>query len=158
MYPWLIFAHIGAALAFMLVHGVQVTVTWRKRRETDPARNQALFDALPNVWPIRWAAIGVVATGVALIALLGAWTKLWIWLSLALFVLIWLTMWRWGGEYYTSIQDAAERAIASSNSPDEPAATAAFEAARLSWRVPAMTVVGLVGVAAVLWLMIFKPF
>ncbi len=35
---------------------------------------------------------------------------------------------------------------------------AEFQVVRMSWRVPAMTAVGLGGIAAILWLMIFKPF
>ena len=33
----------------------------------------------------------------------------------------------------------------------------AFDQARLSWRVPAMTVAGIGGVAVILWLMVFRP-
>jgi hypothetical protein len=158
MYQWLLFLHIGSVLAFMLAHGVQVTVTWRKRWESDPTRNLALFEVLPNVWPLRWAALAVVASGLALVFLLGLWNRAWIWLALAGFIVIWLTMWRWGGWYYNTMQETAERAIASAGTPDEAAAVGAFEVARMSWRVPAMTVVGLGGIAAILWLMIFKPF
>jgi hypothetical protein len=158
MFQWLLFVHIGSVLAFMLVHGVHVTVTWRKRWETDPERNQALFEALTNAWPIRWAGAAVVLSGFALVALVGLWTQAWVWLSLGVLVVIWLTMWRWGGGYYNAIEGASERAIAARGTPDEGQAMAAFNIERLSWRVPAMTVVGLGGIAAVLWLMIFKPF
>lgn len=72
---WLLFLHIGAVLVFMLVHGVQVMVTWKKRWEEDPARNLALFEALPNVWPLRWAAAAVVITGLLLVTFLGIWTQ-----------------------------------------------------------------------------------
>lgn len=158
MYQWLLFLHIGSVLAFMLVHGVSVTVTWRKRWEKDPERNQALFEVLTSIWPVRWAGALVVLSGFALVVLLGLWTRGWIWLSLALLVVIWLTMWRWGGSYFNAIQAASERAIAARGTSDEGQAMAAFDAERLSWQTPAMTVVGLAGIAAILWLMIFKPF
>jgi hypothetical protein len=158
MYQWLLFLHIGSVLAFMLVHGVHVTVTWRKRWEVDPERNQALFEALTSVWPVRWAGAAVVLSGLALVFLLDLWNRAWIWLSLALLVVLWLSMWRWGGDYYNSIQAASERAIAARGTADEGEAMAAFNVERLSWKVPAMTRVGLLGIAAILWLMIFKPF
>jgi hypothetical protein len=158
MYQWLLFLHVGSVLAFMLVHGVHVTVTWRKRWEADPTRNQALFDALTSVWPVRWAGAAVLTSGFALVLLLGLWTRVWIWLSLALLAVVWIVMWRWGAGYYNAIQEAADRAIAARGTPDEGVATAIFNAERLSWKVPAMTIVGLGGIAAILWLMVFKPF
>jgi hypothetical protein len=159
MYQWLLFLHIGSVLVFMLLHGVQVTVTWKKRWEPDPDRNQALFEALPSgVRTLRLPFAAVVASGLILVAFLGIWTHWWIWLSLLVLGVIWLTMWRWGAGYYNSIQAAAEQAVASRGTPDESQAAAAFRAERLSWRVPAMTVVGFGGIAAILWLMVFKPF
>jgi hypothetical protein len=158
MYQWLLFLHIGSVLVFMLAHGVQVTVTWKKRWEKDPARNQALFEALPGgTWTLRLPIVGVIGSGLILVAFLGVWTQWWIWLSLLLLIVIWVTMWRWGGGYYNLIQETAERAIAAAGTPDEPAARADFDKARLDWRTPAMTVVGILGVAAILWLMIFRP-
>lgn len=159
MYQWLLFLHIGSVLVFMLLHGVQVTVTWKKRWEPDPERNQALFEALPSgVRTVRFPFVAVVASGLTLVVFLGIWTHWWIWLSLLLLIVIWLTMWRWGGGYYNLIQVAAERAIAAAGTPDELVALAVFQKARLDWRTPAMTSVGILGTAAILWLMIFKPF
>lgn len=158
MYQWLLFLHIGSVLVFMLLHGVQVTVTWKKRWEQDPARNLALFEALPNgVRTLRLPILAVVGSGLILVAFLGIWTRWWIWLSLALLVAIWLTMWQWGGRYYTLMQETAERAITAAGTPEESAARAEFDKARIDWRAPAMTVVGLAGIAVILWLMIFRP-
>ncbi len=158
MYQWLLFLHIGAVLTFMLAHGVQVMVTWKKRWEPDPARNLALFDALPSVWPLRLATVALVISGFLLVFFLGIWTRAWVWLSLALLGAIWLTMWRWGAAYYNLMQDTAERAIAAKDTMDEAATLAEFENARLAWHPLAMTIVGIGGVAVILWLMIFKPF
>ncbi|MEX2547249.1 MAG: hypothetical protein WD830_05605 [Chloroflexota bacterium] len=75
MYQWLLFLHIGSVLVFMIFHGAQVTVTWKKRWETDPARNKALFEALPNgVRTLRLPFIAVIGTGLILVAFLGIWT------------------------------------------------------------------------------------
>lgn len=158
MYPWLIFVHVGSVLVFMLLHGVQVAVTWKKRWEPDPARNLALFNALPSSTPQRISMAVVVVSGIALVALLGIWPKLWVWASLALLVAIWLAMWRWGADYYNLTEQTAEAAVAAIGTSDESTARAAFDRARLSRLVPAMTVVGIGGTAVILWLMVFKPF
>jgi hypothetical protein len=157
-YHWLLFMHIGSVLVFMLAHGVQVTVTWKMRREADPLQNFALFGSLPVTYWLRLAVLAVVATGVILVAFLNIWTSLWIWASLALLVLIWLLMYRWGGAYYTGIEETGQKAIDAAGTPSAADAQAAFDRARRSWMVPAMTAVGIGGVAVILWLMIFKPF
>ncbi|MEX2547248.1 MAG: hypothetical protein WD830_05600 [Chloroflexota bacterium] len=79
-------------------------------------------------------------------------------MSLILLAVIWVTMWRWGAAYYNLMQDTAERAIAAKDTVDGAATLAEFERARLAWHPFAMTIVGLVGVAVILWLMIFRPF
>lgn len=66
-------------------------------------------------------------------------------------------MWRWGGGYSNLMQGTAERAIAASGTPEEPAALAEFQKARLSWYTPAMTIVGIGGIGVILWLMVFRP-
>jgi hypothetical protein len=158
MYQWLIFLHVGSVLVFMLLHGVQVVVTWKKRWETDPARNMALFEALPSSMPLRISLAAVVVSGIALVALLDIWTRVWVWASLVLLAVIWLAMWRWGAGYYDAMAQTSEAAIAAAGTADEPTARAGFDRARLSQSVPAMTVVGIGGTAVILWLMVFKPF
>lgn len=154
---WLVFVHVLSALLFMLAHGVQVTVSWKKRWEPDPVRHLALFEALPDVRWLRYTLLGVVASGFLMVALLNIWTRAWIWGSLAVLGVIWLLMYRWGADYYNSTEQMAEALMAAAGTDAEPAARKAFDSARLSWLVPAMTAVGIGGVGIVLWLMVFRP-
>jgi hypothetical protein len=157
-YRWIVFLHVGAVLVFMLAHGVQVMVTWKKRWEADPAQNLALFGPLPEVRWLRYSALAVVGTGLIAVGYLNIWMQAWIWLSLGILALIWVLMYFWGGAYYTVTEQAAEAAIAVAGTADEVTARAEFDRVRHSWMVPAMTIVGIGGVAIILWLMIFKPF
>jgi hypothetical protein len=157
MQGWLLFLHIGAVLAFMLAHGVQVTVTWKMRREADPARMMQLFEALPSTLPLRWTVLAIFVTGLVLVAFDNLWLAPWIWVSLATLAAIWLLMYRWGGEYYTEIENTVMPLIAASDQAAVAELRPAFDRARLSWRVPAMTIVGIGGVAVILWLMVFRP-
>jgi hypothetical protein len=156
-YRWLFFLHIGSVLVFMLAHGVHVTVAWKKRTVADPAANLALFGALSSSSSLRISMAAVLITGLLWTAVLGIWTQLWIWLSLVVLAAIWLSMWRWGGQFYNLIESTAERAIAATGTAAEGAARAEFDRARFSWLVPAMIVVGIGGVAVILWLMVFRP-
>jgi hypothetical protein len=70
-----------------------------------------------------------------------------------------VAMWRFGGEYFGLVGEAARFAIeARSADPPNPASMAAYDAARGSWHTMAMSVLGLGGIALILWLMMFKPF
>lgn len=158
MYQWLLFLHIATVLGFMLAHGVQVMVMLQQRREPDPERNLALFDSLPDVLPLRILLVSVVATGFLLVAVLSLWGRWWIWLSLLLLALIWLAMYRFGGAYYTLLEETAARAIEARGTPLEADAAAAFARARRAWHPAALAVTGLGGIAVILWLMVFKPF
>ena len=158
MYHWLLFLHIALVLGFMLAHGVQVVVMLKQRSEPDPERNLALFDILPDVRPLRILAVSIVATGFLLVATLSLWGRWWIWLSLFLLALVWVAMYRFGGAYYTLLEEAAGRAIEARGTPLEADATAAFARARRAWHPAALAVTGLGGITLILWLMVFKPF
>jgi hypothetical protein len=154
---WLLFLHIGAVLALMLAHGVHVTASWKKRWEADPTRQLALFDPLTDA---RWLRLGmgaVIGSGLLSVWALDIWTQRWPWLSLAVLVLLWLLMYRWGGAYYNATEMTAEALLAAQGTDNAAAARRAFDQARQSWLVPAMTVLGLGALAFILWLMVFRP-
>ena len=155
---WFRFLHVAAVMAFMLVHGVHIFVIWKQRAEPDPARNLALFEALPSVAAIRAVAGAVVVTGLLLVASLSLWAMWWIWLSIGTLGAVWLLMFRFGAAYYIVIEDAANRAIEAKGTPGESAALANFTKARHSRHALGISAVGFGGLAAILWLMIFKPF
>lgn len=158
VYQWLIFLHVAAVLLFMLAHGVQVTVMWKMRWEPDPDRNVALLEALPGLPLVRLLGVAVIATGFLLVAALSLWGRSWVWISLFLLGVIWLLMWKFGAGYFNLTHQAATWAIEMRGTAEEPGATAAFTKARLAWHPIGMTSMGLVGLAVILWLMIFKPF
>ena len=158
MYQWLLFLHIAAVLGFMLAHGVQVSIIWKQRSEPDPERNLALFEALPSGLTIRIMAGVVVLTGFLLVYSLNLWGRWWVWLSLLLLGAVWILMLRFGGDYYNLIEQKAQQAIAARGLDKESSAMAEYHQARLAWHPIAMTAVGFIGLGAILWLMIFKPF
>lgn len=158
MVAWLVFLHVGAVIAFALGHGVQVWVMWRQRQESDPERNLAFFEVLPSSTPLRTLATAVVLTGLVLTAATSAWGRGWIWLSLLMLAAIWVTMWRLGGAYYTAIEAAGARALEARGTTGEADANAAWNRARLGPQPAVLAIVGLGGLAVILWLMVFKPF
>jgi hypothetical protein len=159
MYQWVVFIHVASILLFMLAHGVHVTAMWAFRREPEPETALTFFNDLPKTTTLRILLALVVLSGVIAGFMGGWWGDAWIWTSLVLLVGIALSMWRFGGGYFGLVQGAAEAAIAArSGGGDSAAAQAAYDEARGSWQVMAMSAVGLGGIAVILWLMMFKPF
>jgi hypothetical protein len=159
MYQWVVFAHVASVLAFMLAHGIHVTVMWAMRAEPDPERSMTFFNGLPTATGLRILLAVVVASG-AIAGFMGSWWGSgWIWASLILLTVIAVAMWRFGGEYFSLVEEAALAAIAARNTdPANPAPQAAFDGARRSWHTIGMSALGLGGIGVILWLMMFKPF
>ena len=159
MYLWLLFLHVGATLLFMLAHGIHVVIMLRWRQAEDPAFGLTLFNGLPGAGATRILLAAVIVTGLILAVVGDWWQEIWVWLSLVILAAMWLAMYRMGGGYFGLVQAAALAAI--DEARDQPGSTVArdaYRATRLGPQPVAMMVVGLGGLAAVLWLMIFKPF
>ena len=87
------------------------------------------------------------------------WQKGWVWISAAVFLAITFVMYRYGAGYYTVIETAALRAIeAKKANQDVESALQAYDRARNAPNAMIVSVVGIVGLAVILWLMRFKPF
>lgn len=159
MYNWLVFAHVFFAFLFMLAHGVHAAAMLTFRAEKDPARSLALLDLLPDLKLVRVLTVLLGVPGIAAAWVAGWWTQFWTWGSLVIFLIISFVMFQYGSSYFGLIQDSGRRVVeARASGSDVEAALKAYEAARLSNRTPAVTVVGLLGLAIILWLMRFKPF
>jgi len=155
---WLLFVHVATVLAFLLGHGVHVGVMWRQRQEADPRRNLAFFEILPSSLPLRILGAGVILSGLLLTAAMSLWGRAWIWLSIVALTAIWVVMWRYGGVYYDALETAGARAIEAEGTAEEQTARTAWDRARLGPEPAILTIVGLGGLLAILWLMMFRPF
>ena len=159
--PWLVFAHILGAFTFVLAHGVNVFVALRVRSEADPTRVTALLD-------LSKSAVAIAAIAVAFLLLTGIaagfagdyWGQRWIWVSLAILILLWGYMSFRGTMYHDAVRHAVGSLgvydhKATEPPPADPAALAALQA---SPRALELATVGGIGLVVILWLMVFKPF
>lgn len=158
-YQWIVYLHVAGVLGFMLAHGAEVAVMLRQRSEPDPEKSLALFEVLSGLKVLRLMLGIVIVTGLVLGVLQPWWRQAWFWLALALLVGITLAMRRWGAGYYELVERAATDALQErATNPGSQEAAARFAKARRSWEPIGMLVIGLGGVAVILWLMMFKPF
>ena len=159
--PWLVFAHILGAFTFVLAHGVSIFVALRVRSERDPARITALLDLSKSAVAIAAIAVAfLLLTGIAAGFVGDYWGQRWIWASLAILVLLWGYMSFRGTMYHDAVRHAVGSIgvydhKATEAPPPDPAALAALQA---SSRAVELAVVGGIGLVAILWLMVLKPF
>lgn len=159
--PWLVFAHILGAFTFVLAHGVSIFVALRVRSERDPIRVAALLDLSKSAVAIAaFAVLFLLITGVAVGFIGNWWGEKWIWTSIAILVVLWGYMSFRGTRYF----DGVRHAVGSVGMYDKkgteppPADPAAASTLLASARAMELATVGGIGLVAILYLMVFKPF
>ena len=159
-YPWVVFVHAATVLLFFIAHGASMAVALRVRDERDPERLRAILDlsrAAIAPWVSSLAAIGLLAGIVA--GFMGNWwDQLWIWISLALLLIVAFAM-----TPFMAIRLNAIRAAAGQPNPsrrDVPAVEDLEELRRLqaAWNPLPLAVVSIASFLVILWLMLVKPF
>ena len=159
MYNWLVFLHILFAFLFMLVHGAHAAAMLKFRGEPDPEKSLSFFNIVPDITLVRYLAVALGVFGLAAAYGTGWLIKGWVWSSLVIFLIISWVMYQYGAGYYNLINGAAERLIeAKKTNTNLPAAQKEFDEARNAPHAMIVSVVGILGLALILWLMRFKPF
>jgi hypothetical protein len=159
MYNWLVFFHILFAFLFMLAHGVHAAAMLKFHGEPDPERSLSFFNVVPEPTLIRWLTVLLGLPAFLAAYLAGWWAKGGLWASVVLFVIISFAMFQYGAGYFNLIEQAATRLIeARRTGSNVDAALEAYEAARGAPHAMVVSVVGILGLAVILWLMRFKPF
>jgi hypothetical protein len=160
-YPWVVVAHVVAAFAFVLAHGVSAFVAFRLRGERRPDHVATL---------IGLSSMGISAMYPALLLLLVAgiaagfmgdwWGHAWIWTSIGVLLAIAVAMYLLGTRYYISVRHAVGVAAPQDGRdapPPTPASAAELETLLTSRRPEQLALIGGIGLAVLIWLMESKP-
>ena len=148
LYPTLVFIHVAAVLGFVGIHSVSAAVSWRVQGESDRARLSTLLRLSEGTYPWMLGSLGlIVLSGIALGILGGWWRHVWFWAALVLLVALSAGMGAVGNQYRRL------RAAVSADPINEREVAAAEAAAHVR-----LAVIGVAGLAILLWLMVFKPF
>jgi len=159
MYNWLVLLHIFFAFLMMLTHGAHAAAMLKFRGEPDPEKSLTFFSNVPDIKYVRYLYVAMGVFGFAAAFITPWWKQGWTWISAVVFVIIAYVMYRYGSGYYGMISSAARRLIeAKKTGTDLPAAQKEFDEARNAPNAMIVSVVGLIGLAVILWLMRFKPF
>lgn len=148
------FLHVAAVFGFLIAHGVSVMVTFRIRRERDPAKVASLLELSgSSVRGFYWALGALLVTGTVAGFLGHWWGKAWIWAAIAVLALTSLAMLRMARPYYRRVGVVARAMAGGSQAVTEEQ----FVAILRSRRPLSVAGVGFVGLGAILYLMMLKP-
>ena len=159
---WIIFLHVAGVFAFVAGHGVSMFVAFRLRQERDRTRLAALLDL--SAGSLAVAGIGLLVlfvSGILTGIVLGSFGKWWIWISLALLVVIAGAMTPLGTIQYSQVRAAIGQRTRNLKPADpDPVPVSDAELATLlaSRRPQVLLYVGGGGFLVILWLMMFRPF
>ena len=159
---WLLFIHVFAAIAFFLFHGVSAVMAFRVRRETDFARIRALLDLSANTMLPMVASLFLLGlTGIALPFFVHLWDRVYIWLSIALILGVFIYMAVFNETHYKQLRRMVGLPYMKGNREypaETPCTQEEVNAFIKSMRVEPLAIAGFGVPTIVLWLMIFKPF
>jgi hypothetical protein len=162
MYRWLVFVHVLAAFVFLLAHGGSASVAFRLRRESERARLAALLDMSGASQGVMYGCLLVLLIAGIVLGFLGGWWRLgWIWASLALLVVTAIGMYVRASIPFNRIRQAAGLAYFDgrrAQPASSPAGDQALRSAVAAIRPFEVATIGVVPIALILWLMMFKPF
>ena len=162
LYGWIVFVHAATILLFFVAHGTSMAVAFALKRESDPARVRALLE-LSRGSLGRPAIVLVVVgllTGIAAGFMGGHWGRLWIWISLVLFVAIAGAMTPMATFRLQPIRAAAGMPVSGPKAEAAPQAAEDPEEMRrliAAWNPAPLAAMGLTGFLVLLWLMMAKP-
>jgi hypothetical protein len=160
-HPWLVLAHVLGAFTFVLAHGVSMFVALRVRNEPDHARVAALLDLSRSAVSIAaFAVLFLLITGVAAGFVGDWWGQRWIWASIVILVVLWGYMSFRGTRYLDQVRHAVGSVglYDKKGTPPPPADPAAAATLLASARAMELATVGGIGLVAILYLMVLKPF
>jgi hypothetical protein len=160
MYQWLLYAHIGSVLLFVLAHGASAAMALRLKAEpsADGIKALVVLSTLSSqaMYPLL---ILVALTGIWL-GVAGSWFgRAWIWTAIVVLVLTVGLMNAMGRQYHLLRVAAGQRRGSDRGQPPgSPATPDEVRRLALSTSPWPITVLGLVALGFILWLMLFKPF
>lgn len=152
LYGWLVFLHVAAALVAFLAHGVSAGTALKLTSVRDRSTVQALLEMSNQALLVFGGALLVlVAAGIALGFMGGYWGQAWIWISIVLFVLVFLAMTPMAAQRLRRVREVMAQ-------PASPETDAELAALLDSWRPLPTLLIGVTGLLVITWFMVVRPF
>jgi len=163
MYQWMVYLHIASVFVFLMAHGASAGMVFWMRREKTPERIRPVLDfsASATTMTGNISMLATLLTGIAA-GIMQSWFAYgWIWTSIGLLIAISMGMFFTGTVHYSKVRKAVGLPYMDKGK-QQPAVAPTSEAeivALVKDKMPMIaTTIGVVGLALMLWLMMFKPF
>jgi plastocyanin len=153
-YRWWVFAHLLGVFGFLAAHGVSMTAGFRLRKERDPAKVVDLVQLSSS--STRWfyaSFLLLMASGAVAATVADLWSQLWVGASVVVLVVITGVMLSVGKPYYRKVGVVARAKAGGSKAVTD----AQFDELLRSRRSEIVIGVGALGLAIILYLMVFQP-
>lgn len=153
-YSWVLYAHIASAMLLLASHGVSVVVMYRIRRERDRTKILTLVTLSGETILPMYIAIGlIVITGVLAGLEIDSFSHWWVWAAIVILLVTIGLMSAIAKPYFTKVKAACE--VRPSGVPrvsdEELGEILGSSTAHV------ISAVGLGGLLAILYLMVFQP-
>ena len=158
----IVLIHVLGVILFVLAHAVSVVVLVLIQRQRDPAALRRLLTVSRQSLIVALIGLAVWFLGGILAGFSGSWWtsgRLWIWASLVLAVILIGLMTPMGRMYFNRVREAVgidpQTGAVNAGAQVDPAAV---EAAVRSGQPVLLAALGTIGLLAIFWLMLVKPF
>jgi len=151
---WALWLHIASVLAFLAAHGASIVVLYRVRRERDREKILSFITLSgETARPMYISLVAIVLSGSYLGWRLSSFQHWWIWTAIAILVLTTILMIVVAKPYFNRVKGAcAMRPSGVPRKSDEE-----LIGLLTSPHAHAITAIGVLGLVAILYLMVFQP-
>jgi amino acid transporter len=153
-FRWLLYLHLASVLALLGTHGASMTVLYRIRRERDRRRILDLVTLSgETIMPMYISLAAIVVTGVLLGLKVHAFSLWWIWAAIVILVVTAALMGMVARPYFARVKEACQM---------RPSGVPRVSDEELGeiLRAPTahvISAIGVIGLLAILYLMVFQP-
>lgn len=163
LYKIIVFLHVISVLGFLLSHGASASISYALNRERDMVKIRAMLDLSAASYPVMlWTLLATVVFGLIAAFLQMVWWRFgWIWVSIAMLVVIVVLMAIHGSGVFGEIRKAVglPYMVKGKPFPAEPAKGDKEVYTVLAKINPTLLlIIGYGGFAVIAWLMSAKPF
>ena len=159
LYPWIVFLHVIGAFAFVLAHGASAIAAFLIRAEREPERIGLLLDLSRLGAALSYTGLLVLLLAGIAAGIVGHWFGMgWIWAAIGVLLAIMLGMYATATPYYNRVRVAVGKPAYGEGPPTTPVSPTELAALLETRRPEVIAGIGAVGLAVLLWLMVFKPF
>lgn len=156
----MVYLHVASVFGLLLAHGASAAAAFALLRERNVDRVKVLLELSSSTLGVMYISMLVLLiSGISAGFMVGAWGRGWIWTSIILLVVIFMTMGGMGSRIYGQARIAVGLPARGKPDPNAKPATAEELDKILSKGQPmVLSIIGFGGILVILWLMMFKPF